>query len=160
MSGRKLWDAPWSRLGWMPDSQWARLESICLSDSRFLAENPKAVCRKSCLSRISEVTYLRQSKWVEVVELFWSGVQSCCSTALFGFGASSETSYQIFEGTFLPLETVVAQKEHQQYVAGAKGRDLVNPCRVCPRFPSLLSLISAFCWVPPSNPCPWRPWQF
>lgn len=40
------------------------------------------------------------------------------------------SSSQIFEGTFLPHETVVPQKEHQQLVAGTKCRDLVNPCWV------------------------------
>lgn len=37
-----------------------------------------------------QVTYLRQSKWREVVELFWS-VMLSCSMALFGYGAGSET---------------------------------------------------------------------
>ena len=38
-----------------------------------------------------QVTHLRQSKWIKVVELSWSVIRSCCSTVLFGFGTGSET---------------------------------------------------------------------
>lgn len=122
----------------MLPSQWMWLEPISLSNSRYLSENAEAVCRKSCLSAFPSYlicTKANGERWLNSSGQRYGLVapQHCLDSKLVPRLRSS----QIFEDTFFPHETVVPQKGHQLYVAGAKCRDFGKTMlSVCaPTFP-------------------------